>query len=354
MLDLKAGIDLEKPCLVPHGVQDELDRPRRKVIDRGAKPDRRIVQTRAQRFGQARCGGFLDDLLVTALQRTIAFAKRHDAARPVAEDLHLDMTGARDEAFQVKPRIPEAGLGAAAHGGEGRAQHRRVVAELHADAAPARGAFQHDRIADARGLGQSLVLGGQQARARQKRHPRRLRQRAGAMLQAEGAQMVGSRADEGDALGRQPFRESGVLGQEAVAGMDGIRPRLARHRDHGVDIQIAFGGGRGAKPARLVGLRDMGRETVGIRPDRDRAHAHAAKRADDAQRDLAAIGDQNLAEHGVSPGSGRGSASGRSRCRDCSPADSSRSRRAHPSPPAIPHGRRAPRYRHRSSWRRSG
>jgi hypothetical protein len=42
----------------------------------------------------------------------------------------------------------------------------------------------------------------------------------------------------------------------------------------------------------------MHRVLVGGRVDGDRLDAHLARRPDDAQRDLAAIGDQDLLEHG--------------------------------------------------------
>ena len=50
----------------------------------------------------------------------------------------------------------------------------------------------------------------------------------------------------------------------------------------------------------LVGHRDMQRAGVGVGIDGDGAHAHPARRADDAAGDLAAIGDQDLGEHDLS------------------------------------------------------
>ena len=48
---------------------------------------------------------------------------------------------------------------------------------------------------------------------------------------------------------------------------------------------------------RLVRERHVLRLAVGLGVNRDRRDAHLARRADHPARDLAAIGDQDLAEH---------------------------------------------------------
>ena len=66
--------------------------------------------------------------------------------------------------------------------------------------------------------------------------------------------------------------------------------------DDRLDPQIGLRRQRLADPHRLVGLANMPRVAVGIRIDRDHAIAEAARGAHDAQRDLAAVGDQDLGE----------------------------------------------------------
>src|SRR5579864_5388398 len=51
---------------------------------------------------------------------------------------------------------------------------------------------------------------------------------------------------------------------------------------------------------RFVRHADVKRIAVGLGEDRDRLHAELFARADDAQRDLAAVGDQYFVEHVVS------------------------------------------------------
>src|ERR1035437_6692999 len=91
--------------------------------------------------------------------------------------------------------------------------------------------------------------------------------------------------------------------------------RVGGGGEDAVDAEVAFGGGAGADVGGLVGHADVEGGAVGVGKDGDAGDAHLAEGADDADGDLAAIGDQDLAEHadGIvagGGGEGRGGASG--------------------------------------------
>ncbi len=92
-------------------------------------------------------------------------------------------------------------------------------------------------------------------------------------------------------------RERGVLGEEAVAGVDRLGAALERGLDDAVDPQIALGRRRGAEQVSLVREAHVQRRRVRLRIDGDRRDAHLAARAQNPHRDLAAVGDKNLFEH---------------------------------------------------------
>src|SRR6185312_12763248 len=89
-----------------------------------------------------------------------------------------------------------------------------------------------------------------------------------------------------------------VLGQEPVPGMDRLRPAGPRDLDDGVAAQVRLRGARAADQVRLVGLLDVQRARVDGGVDRDGADREAPARADHATGDLAAVGDEDLGEHG--------------------------------------------------------
>ena len=107
----------------------------------------------------------------------------------------------------------------------------------------------------------------------------------------------GRRADELDVAGLADFGEVGALGQEAVAGMDRVGAGDLRGADDRRHAQVAVGAARRPDADVLVGEPDVQRVLVGLGVDRDRLDAELAAGADDAQRDLAAVGDQDLLEH---------------------------------------------------------
>ena len=213
------------------------------------------------------------------------------------------MAGGRDEPFEIDAGVAETRPGGPLHRREFVTQLGRRATEHHADATAARRALQHDRIADGLGRRHGRIDIGEQIGAGEERHPARPREVARRMLQAEGPQMAGPRADKDDAVSREPFGETDVFGQEAVARMNGLRTGRLAGRDDGLDVQVALRRRGRAEPDRLVGLQHRPREAIGVGIDRDGGDAHPFGGADHAPRYFAPVGDQDLVEHGVSRGS---------------------------------------------------
>ena len=94
VLDLKARVDFEEVRLLGARIDDELHRPRRRVLHRAPHFYRVLREDDALVFADspgAWC--FLDDLLVAPLERAVALAQRQHVPRAVAEDLHFDVPG---------------------------------------------------------------------------------------------------------------------------------------------------------------------------------------------------------------------------------------------------------------------
>src|ERR1017187_6988379 len=148
---------------------------------------------------------------------------------------------------------------------------------------------------------------------------------AGSGLGAHGADGGGGGSDEGDAGSLAGGGEIGVLAEEAVAGVYGVGAVAAGGVEDAVDAEVAFGGEAGADVGGLVGHAYVQGSAVGVGEDGDATDTHFAQRADDADGDLAAIGDQDLAEHadGIVAG-GRGRSPG---CDTAGPGVSDQSRK---------------------------
>ena len=189
----------------------------------------RVVEALALLVGEERRGRLLDQLLVAPLQRAVAGADDDDVAGGVGEHLRLDV------ARLVEVALDEAL--AAAEGGD-RLADRAVVqlgdlvalaGHLQAAAAAAERRLDRDRQAVLVGEREHLVGAARPGRRCREPAGRRPPARCGgpAVLSPSLRIAVGRRADPGQPGVDHGLGEVGVLGEEAVAGVDGVGPGLA-------------------------------------------------------------------------------------------------------------------------------
>src|SRR5688500_12605135 len=90
MFDLQARVDLNKVELA-RWRKNKLDRARVRVTDGAANGDGRLAHLPPQFFIDCGRRAFLDDLLMAALQRTIALEEMNQVPARVAQNLNLDV-----------------------------------------------------------------------------------------------------------------------------------------------------------------------------------------------------------------------------------------------------------------------
>ena len=129
------------------------------------------------------------------------------------------------------------------------------------------------------------------------RNAERLRGALGLDLVAHDADVLGGRADELDVVLVEDLGEAGILREKAVARMHGLGAGDLAGRHDGRDVEIAVARRRRADAHALIGQAHMHRLFIRGRMDGDRLDAELAAGAQHAQRDLAAIGDEDFVEH---------------------------------------------------------
>ena len=238
-------------------------------------------------------------LLVAALHRTVALAQGDVVAEVVGQHLDLHVARAQHELLQVDAVVAERGTCLVARGLVLRLEVGRVVHLAHAlAAASCRGLDEHG-VAHA--VGERLGLGRRvdaAVGAGHGGHAAGLHGLARHALVAHALDAVGGRPNEYQVVVRAGAREVGVLGQKAVARMDGFRARVLGGRDDARHDQVASWVRLGGPDAHgLVGVlhRVCVRVFGGVH--RDGLHAQLFAGAHDAQRHLAAVRHQYLAEH---------------------------------------------------------
>ena len=216
VLDLQAGVHLDEVELAV--LVEELDGAGAGVVDAGDGVGADAADPRAGAGVDHRRGRLLEHLLVAALQRAVALAEVDGTALAVAEDLDLDVARGGEVLLEVDLVVAEGGLGLGAGGLERRLHFVGVARELHAAAAAAGGRLDDDRVAEGLGDLAGLVEGGDRTvGAGDAGHAERLHRLLGGDLVAHDADVLGGRADEGDAVVLDDLHEVRVLGEKAVA-----------------------------------------------------------------------------------------------------------------------------------------
>ena len=109
--------------------------------------------------------------------------------------------------------------------------------------------------------------------------------------------MFRRRADEGDAVRVEDFRELGVFRQEAVARMHGVSAGDLAGGDDLVDVEVAVTRGRRADADALVGEAHMHGVGIRRRMHGNRGDTQLLAGPQDPERDLAAVGDEDFGDH---------------------------------------------------------
>ena len=297
VLHLQAGVDFHEVEIAVRA-DDELHRAGVDVVNGVRGLHRGGTHARAQFGREEGRGRFLHHLLVAALRRAFALVEVDDVAVAVAEHLHFDVARLADVALDQHAVAAEGAGRFALARLQRRGEAGAVVHDAHALAAAAVRGLDHLRVADAVGFAlqvrRVLVFAGV---AGHHGHAAFGHQLLGAGLAAHLAHGRGPGPDEHQARGFDGFGEVGVLGEEAVARVDGLGTGLLRHLKDGVAAQVAVLRPRPADRPGFVGQAGVAGADVGLRVNGHRADAQPAAGADDPAGDFAAVGDQYFIEH---------------------------------------------------------
>jgi hypothetical protein len=297
MLDLDARIHLHEVVRTVF-IEQHLDRSRADVVDSLGAGHGGIAHLETHRRRHGRTRRLFDQLLVATLHRAIALAQMDQMAVLVADDLEFDVPWPGEILLDVHVAVAERRQRLGPRKLEGPREIVRVSGDAHALAAAAgRGLDDHGK-ADLLGEDERFVnVVDGTGRARNDRHadgghgfPRR-------RLVTHHADLIGRGSDEGDLRRRADIGEFRVLGQESVAGMDRVGAGDLGRGDQARNVEVRFARRRGPDADVVVGEAHVQRLAIGLGVDSDRLDAQLAARADDAQRDFSAIGDENFVEH---------------------------------------------------------
>ncbi len=224
----------------------------------------------------------------------------NDIAVAVAKHLHLDVTRRQDVFLDQHMVIAERSRRFALARGQSVQEVLALFDQTHPLAATTGNGLDQNRITNLIGFGfQEVRLLVLAHIARRYGYARFVHQLLGGVLQAHGRDGFGQRTDPDQARIHDLLRELGILGQEAITGVDGFCPCLFGGSDDLVTDQIGFARRGRTDMHSLVSHTHMQGMGVGVRIDSHRADAHAAGRLDNTAGDFATVGDQNRFHHRI-------------------------------------------------------
>ena len=294
VLDLDARVHLDEEPLVAVVIVEELDGAGVVVADALGDFHRGVAQVGADIARQVDGRRDLDDFLVAALHGAVALVEVEDAAVGVAENLHFDVLGARNVFLKEDGGVTEGASGFVAGFVEERDEIAFLAHDAHAASAAAEGRLDDERKADFfRDLERFTAFGHGLFGAGQNGDTEFDGQSAGRGFVAHHFEEVGARPDKRDAGFLAGAGEVSVFGKEPVARMDHADAAFAGEANDAFDVEV--GADRTFAASHDVGLvrfEAMDGEAIFLGVDRDGAQAEFGGGAENADGDLAAVGDE--------------------------------------------------------------
>src|SRR5581483_11372778 len=297
MLDLNARVHLDEVELSV--LVEELQRAGAAIADRPAGLDAALSHDPPLPCGDAGGGSLLQHLLMAALHGAVALTQMDDIAVIVGQHLELDVPRPLQKLLHVHLIVAEGRARLRAGDADGVEERGLTVHNAHAASAAAARSLDDDRIADLAGDAQVFlrVITQRPVGSRDARHPVTLHHADRGHFVAHGANGLRPRTDEYETAVLHALREIRVLRQEPVAGMDTDRVGDLRGADDRRHVEVARRRGWRADADGLIREQHVLQAVIGGGMDRDGLDAELAAGAQDAQSNLAAVGDDDLLQH---------------------------------------------------------
>ena len=215
----------------------------------------------------------------------------------IGHNLYLNVMRRRDELLHVALAVAKNGLALGACFNKGLCRIFRALDLTNTATAAARTRLNKHGAANALSLGRCLLGTFEQIAARHDGHARRGSRSTCGVLVAHAVDHLGRRTNKRQAILVAVAYEARLLGEKAIAGMNCLSSRLYGTGEHSIVVEVALGKTRTADAIRLVGKLHVQRVRIGRGINGDGLDAHIAARADNTDRDFAAVGDEHFVEH---------------------------------------------------------
>ena len=293
MLHLHPGVGFHKEVAAGVRLHQKFEGANTQIVHLGGQSQSTVDNAIPQGRIQPRCRGKLHQLLVTALQGTVALPQMAHRAAAIAQHLHFNMPGGGHQLLHIHRVVAKGRFRLRLTTLKSRFQCYRVSNRSHTAAtAAAQGLDHHATAIEGRHKGLRLLQRHRLRGALHQRHLTLRRQRPGRRLVAKQPQRLRPRPDQGQPRFGTLLGKLRVFRQKAITGMNRLTPLLPGNRDQLRPIQIR----RHPTPRqrhRLIHLTDMQRCLIILRKHPHGANPQIRTGIGNTNSNLATVGDQD-------------------------------------------------------------
>ncbi len=229
---------------------------------------------------------------MAALHGAVALAQVDDVAVPVAQNLELDVSRAREILLDVDLAVAERGERFGPRQLKRSREILRVGGDAHSlSAAAGRRLDDHGKADFPREPESFVRVVNRPVRARNDRHSDVLHRLAGGGLVAHEPDLLRGRSDEVDVGRDARLGELRVLGEETVAGMDGVGAGDLGGGDDARDVEVGLARRSGPDADVVVGEAHVERFAIRFGVHGHRLDAELATGANHTEGNFSAISD---------------------------------------------------------------
>ena len=296
VFDLDPGIHFDEEPFIGIHIDEEFHGASVLITDLAAQLDGSFTELTHDLWIEIDGRGDFDDFLVSSLNGAISLMEVHNIAVFVAEDLHFDVFGASDKAFEENGGVAKSDAGFVLGFLQEWEQLGLITDHSHAASTPTEGGFDDERKADVFGkLFGEGGIGDRILGAWNGGNADLFGDEAGGGLVAHHFEVLDTGADKGDASVGAGAGKGGVFRKETVAGMDIVDASFFCDVDDAWDVEV--GGDRAfarVDEVSFVGFEAMDAEAIFLGVDCYSAQAELGSGTEDANSDFSAVGDKEF------------------------------------------------------------
>ena len=293
MLDLKTGVNFKEVELITSLVVNKLDSTSTLVVDRRDKKLGSSHHLGSSSIGKVRSRSLLNNLLVTALKRTVTLAKSNGITLTITKNLNLDVTGVLDKSLKENTRVIEVSLTLMLNSLKSLGQVIGITDALQTDTTTTGSRLDHEWVLNLFSRNFGFFNGLNQTSTGNQGDTSLLGNLTSRVLKTQTADSVRRVANKNNAAVFTGFSKVSIFRKETVTRDKGLGAGSLGSINDLVNGQVGLSGGSTVQGNGVISIENMLREAIRLRVNSDSLDAELFEGFDNSNSNFTSVGNQN-------------------------------------------------------------